>query len=457
MLNMVWDFIFFIITFGLLITVHEFGHFYMARFYGVKVNLFSIGLGKQIVKFNIRDTNFAISIIPIGGYIRMLDGRFDDIPVALLNQTFNNKPIWKRAFIILAGPAANAILAIFIYLLVFLKGSMVSCPVIGHIKKGSIVEKAQIESRMAIKKIDHIDTPNWNTVRMILMSKIDMHENILLTLVNIDNKITYRRKINLSELKYTTNNIKDPLQIIGIIPLDLTKKLVVTKINKEIVKNGLQLGDEITKLEGNELNLQYNEFNSKYFINNIKPYLNKNITLDINRHDKIIKLVINSNEIMRHYVKKNLSLAPLYNVIYYKFPQNNDILLSFIKAVKRTYQLMKLTFYSLLNLIKGNTHLNGLSGPISIAKGASSSAKHGIINYLLFLSLISINLSVFNLFPLPVLDGGHLLLLIVEKIRGKPLSEQVQNIFYIIGFSVLIILIIVALSNDFSNFIIGKI
>ncbi|WP_158676344.1 RIP metalloprotease RseP [Candidatus Pantoea edessiphila] len=447
MLDVIWNITVFIITFSLLVTVHEFGHFYMARFYGIKVNCFSIGFGKSIFRFNINDTEFVISLIPIGGYVRMLDERMDNVPAHLLHRTFNRQPIWKRAVVILSGPIANLMLAIFIYSILFFKNTITVVPVIGEVVTGSVIEKAEIKPGMEIKKIDNITTTDWSMVRIILMSKRD--RDITLTLLNPNKNIFYTKKINLNEINIHAST--DPLLMLGLIPARPITNFIVAKVNR-LNKYSLKVGDIITKLEGHLLPY------SQPFINYIREYKNKNIILDIRRNNKVLRLKVKTDTIIKDNIYNNLLLIP--QTIFpknYKIIKRHGLIYAINSSIIKTWQLVKLIIYSIFDLISGNLNINNLNGPITIAKGASISAKHGIISYLSFLSLISINLSVFNLFPLPVLDGGHLLFLIIEKIKGKPLSEQFQNICSLVGFSILIILIVIAVSNDFSNFVSSKI
>ncbi|PPI86626.1 RIP metalloprotease RseP [Candidatus Pantoea edessiphila] len=447
MLNMIWNIAVFVLTFSILVTVHELGHFCAARFYGVKVNRFSIGFGKSIFKCSIYDTEFVIALVPFGGYIKMLDERTDHVPVNLINKAFNRKSIWQRTVIVLAGSLANLILAVFLYSIVFIKGTISFLPVIGKVVEESIAEKLNIQPGMEIKKIDNIETPDWNIIRTALISKMK-NNSIILTLVNTDKNITYKKEINLKTINFDVH-VKDPLILLGIIPLYPKINFIVTKINNGIKTNAnsLKQGDIITKLNNQLL------FNTQYFLDTIKisSNNNKDLQLEINRNNRTIKLKTKSDKIVHN--NSILFLTP--KIIYpknYILVQKYNVFNAFSKAIIKTWQIIKLITCSIFSLISGNLQINHLNGPIAIAKGASLSAKAGIIYYLLFLCLISINLSIFNLFPLPMLDGGHLLFLLLEKIQGKPLADQIQNILSWVGFSILMILIIFALSNDFSNF-----
>ncbi|MXP51178.1 RIP metalloprotease RseP [Pantoea sp. SoEX] len=448
MSNMIWNIALFIITFSLLVTVHECGHFFMAKIFGVKVICFSIGFGKSIIRFNIYDTEFVISIFPFGGYVKMLDERSDEVPLHLLHKTFNRKPIWKRVLIILSGPVANLIMAIFMYFIVFFQSTVTLSPIIGKVIKESPIEKLQITAGMEIKKIDDINTPDWDTVRMALISK-NKKSSVTLTFSNINENIIYTKKLNLNKLNFD-QQVKDPLDIVGIVPLLPIIKFLVTKSNDINITNehNLQVGDIITKLDGNKL------VNAKPFINYIKDYQKKDIQIEVNRKNKILQFKLNVDKIIESSNTNNLSIVP--QIIFpenYKIIHRYNLFSSFKHSIIKTSQLIKLIISSICNLVNGNFNVDNLSGPITIAHGASISAKRGIAHYLSFLSLISINLFVFNLLPLPILDGGHLLFLIIEKIIQKPLSNQIQNIFSWIGFSILIIFITIALSNDISHFI----
>ncbi|MBK4775562.1 RIP metalloprotease RseP [Candidatus Pantoea edessiphila] len=446
MLNVIWNIGVFIITFSVLVTVHELGHFFVARYYGVKINRFSIGFGKSIFKFNLYDTEFVVSIFPVGGYVKMLDERACEVPLHLLHKTFNRKPIWQRIFIILAGPIANLIMAIFIYSILFFQIGTMNAPVIGKVIEDSVIGKAHINSGAEIKKVDNIVTPDWDTVRMALMSK---HKNstVTLTFANINENIIYKKEFNLNKLNFDLPR-RDPLLVLGIIPYPIVNFLV-TKISdiNMLNKYNLKEGDIITKLDGNIL------LRSQPFINYVKYFQKKNIEIEINRNNKILKFKTDANELIQNNIKNNILITS--QTVFpknYKIIHRYNIFAALRQSLIKTWQIIKMIVDSIFNLINGNYKLDNLSGPITIAKGATASAKLGIMHYLFFLSLISINISLFNLLPLPILDGGHILFLIIEKLTGKPLSDQAYNIFSWVGFSILIILITIALSNDFSKF-----
>lgn len=177
MLSILWSFVAFIVALGVLITVHEFGHFWVARRCGVRVERFSIGFGKALWQRRDRQgTEYVIALIPLGGYVKMLDERVESVPAELRHQAFNNKTIWQRASIIAAGPVANFIFAIFAYWVVFIHGVPGVRPVVGEIVNGSVAAEAQIASGMELKAVDGIETPDWDAVRMALIGKIgDAH------------------------------------------------------------------------------------------------------------------------------------------------------------------------------------------------------------------------------------------------------------------------------------------
>ncbi|QCP58567.1 sigma E protease regulator RseP [Pantoea sp. SO10] len=448
MLSILWSFAAFIVALGVLITVHEFGHFWVARRCGVKVERFSIGFGKALWRRSDRQgTEYVIALIPLGGYVKMLDERVESVPAELRHQAFNNKTVLQRASIIAAGPIANFIFAIFAYWVVFIHGVPGVRPVVGEILNGSVAAEAQITSGMELKAVDGIETPDWDAVRMALIGKIG-DSDATLTVSLFGEEATQQKQLNLRDWQFEPDK-QDPVVALGIRPRgpQIETTLAEVQANSPASNAGLQAGDRIVKVDGQPLS-QWQAFAAQ-----VRDNPGKNMALDIERNGEPVALTLtpeakpgNEAEGFAGVIPRVIPLPDEYKTVRQYGP-----FAAIGEASVKTWQLMKLTVSMLGKLIIGDVKLNNLSGPISIAQGAGLSAEYGVIYYLMFLALISVNLGIINLFPLPVLDGGHLFFLAIEKIKGGPVSERVQDFSYRIGSILLVLLMGLALFNDFSR------
>ena len=448
MLNILWSFVAFIVALGVLITVHEFGHFWVARRCGVKVERFSIGFGKALWRRRDRQgTEYVIALIPLGGYVKMLDERVESVPAELRHQAFNNKAIWQRAAIIAAGPVANFIFAVFAYWVVFIHGVPGVRPVVGEILNGSVAAEAQIAPGMELKAVDGIETPDWDAVRMALIGKIGDSETTV-TVSRFGENAAQQKRLDLRQWQFEPDK-QDPVIALGIHPRgpQIETTLDNVQANSPASAAGLQAGDRIVKVDGQPLT-QW-----QAFVVQVRDNPGKKMALEVERKGEIIQLTLtpearqgNAAEGFAGVIPRVIPLPDEYKTL----KQYGPFEAIGVASVK-TWQLMKLTVSMLGKLVTGDVKLNNLSGPISIAQGAGMSAEYGLIYYLMFLALISVNLGIINLFPLPVLDGGHLLFLAIEKIKGGPVSERVQDFSYRIGSILLVLLMGLALFNDFSR------
>ena len=449
MLSILWNLAAFIVALGVLITVHEFGHFWVARRCGVRVERFSIGFGKALWRRTDKSgTEYVIAMIPLGGYVKMLDERAEPVAPELRHYAFNNKTVGQRAAIIAAGPIANFLFAIFAYWLVFIIGVPGVRPVVGEITPNSIAAQAQIQPGTELKAVDGIETPDWDAVRLQLVAKIG-DEHTTLSVAQFGSNQRQDKTLDLRQWAFEPDK-EDPVSSLGIRPRgpQIEPVLSEVQVNSAASKAGLQAGDRIVKVNGQPLTQWMT------FVTLVRDNPDKPLALDIERQGSSLSLTLTPDskqvngkaEGFAGVVPKVIPLPDEYKTVRQYGPFS-----AVLEASDKTWQLMKLTVSMLGKLITGDVKLNNLSGPISIAQGAGMSAEFGVIYYLMFLALISVNLGIINLFPLPVLDGGHLLFLAIEKLKGGPVSERVQDFSYRIGSILLVLLMGLALFNDFSR------
>ena len=449
MLSILWNLAAFIIALGVLITVHEFGHFWVARKAGVRVERFSIGFGKALWRRNDRHgTEFVIAAISLGGYVKMLDERVEPVLPEMRHQAFNNKTVGQRAAIIAAGPVANFLFAIVAYWLVFMLGVPSVKPVIDEITPNSIAAQAQIAPGTELKSVEGIETPDWDSVRLALVAKIG-DDSVTVGVGPFGSQQQNTRTLDLKNWHFEPDK-EDPVTSLGIRPRGPKVEPVLAEVQPESAasKAGLQAGDRIVKVDGQPL------ANWMAFVTQVRDNPAQPLKVEVERQGSPLSLTLipdtktdnGKAEGFAGVVPKVIPLPEEYKTVRQYGP-----FAAIIEATDKTWQLMKLTVNMLGKLITGDVKLNNLSGPISIAQGAGMSAEYGLIYYLMFLALISVNLGIINLFPLPVLDGGHLLFLAIEKLKGGPVSERVQDFSYRIGSILLVLLMGLALFNDFSR------
>ncbi|WWP02307.1 MAG: sigma E protease regulator RseP [Candidatus Dasytiphilus stammeri] len=435
--NILWSLIFFIITISILTTVHEYGHFFIAKFSGVHIQSFSIGFGKELFSWYDKfGTKYIIAMIPLGGFVKITDNSI------LPEKTF----FLQRAAIISAGPIANFIFAILVYWLLFVIGIPSIRPIVSDVKQGSIAFKAGIRPGMEFKAINNVKIYDWNDVRMALSSKIGDCINIRVLPIKSSHEIT--KLINLHNWYLDLAN-EDPIISLGIYPyyFKIEPILVNIQADSPASKAGLKIGDTILKVNGQYFNRW------KDFIKIVNDNQNKKIKFLIKREYCIFTVKIKPNLSKTKY-KNIIGVMPRIKLFdKYQIVRKYNPFTAFFLSTKKIIQLLIFNLNIIKKIILGKIQIiNIIHGPISIAQTAKKSAEYGLIYYFIFLALISINIGIVNLLPLPILDGGHLLFLILENILTPILYNIIYNICYRIGIFSLFLLMVMALFNDISFF-----
>ncbi len=451
MTGILWNLGSFIVALGILVAVHEFGHFWVARRCGVRVEKFSIGFGKSIwSKVGEDGTEYTISIIPLGGFVKMLDSRVDDVAESEKSQAFDQKKLWQRTAIVGAGPAFNFLFAIFAYWLVFLIGVPAVKPVIGEVMPNSIVAEAGIEPGMELKSISGIKTPDWESVNMGLISHIGDKTLILTASSSSDIGSENTYSIDISEWQFDPEK-ESAMASLGFKPFSPEIYLSLQTVSEggPGENAGLLPGDTIVAVNDQVLDTwqQLVEF--------IRQSPNASLDLLVERDgvQRNLTLTPMSRELADGSVIGFAGIAP--NVgewpASYRFEMQYSLFDAIPKAIEKTGQIIDLTLSMLKKLIVGHVGLENLSGPISIAKGAGTTADYGLVYFLGFLALISVNLGIINLVPLPMLDGGHLLFFAIEAVIRRPVPEKVQEMGYRVGGAIIFSLMAIAIFNDFTR------
>ncbi|MCW0504630.1 sigma E protease regulator RseP [Aeromonas piscicola] len=447
--GVLWNIGAFIVALGLLVAVHEFGHFWVARRCGVKVERFSIGFGKAIWRRVGKDgTEYVLALIPLGGYVKMLDGRVDELKPGDEQFAFNHKSVWARMAIVAAGPMANFVFALFALWLMFMIGVPAVKPVVGEVRPASIVAAAGIEPGMEIVGVGDKVTGDWESVTYALISHLG-DDSVQLKLKAANTSYAVDKTLQLDGWQFDPDK-ESPIGSLGVVPLGGKVLPVVEAIVPKSAseKAGIQVGDRIKRVGEQEVT------EWAQFVHQVQQSPEQPLPVVVERAGSELTLTLTPDvKKVRGQLVGFVGLSPQLVPL----PDEYRILLQYgplqalWQGAQKTWSLTTLTFDMIGKLIGGIVSLDNLSGPISIAKGAGSSADYGLVYFLGFLALISVNLGIINLFPLPVLDGGHLVYFLIEAVTGKPVSDKIQEVGFRIGAAILMLLMGIALFNDFAR------
>ncbi len=440
----------FVITLGILVSIHEFGHFWVARRCGVKVLRFSIGFGRILWRRTDRHgTEFAIAAIPLGGYVKMLDETEEPVPPGELDQAFNRKPVLSRFAIVAAGPLANFLLAILALALMYMVGVRVLVPQVGEVLVDSPAAVAGIRAGDEIVAIDGSATPGWQAVNMALLAPIGESRALAVAVRRGADGAVRERDVMLNNW-LSGQEQPDPLRSLGVVPYTLTIPAVLGQLTDDgaAARDGLRPGDRVVDVDGEPVS------DWMHFVSLVQNSSERPMQLLIERDGVQQDLVLTPNSRTVDGVTTGFIGAGVQQVSWpdtmIRHLQLGPVD-ALVKGVTETWSLTTLTFESLWKMMAGLVSVKNLSGPITIAKVAGASLESGLESFLHLLAMLSVSLGVLNLLPIPVLDGGHLLFYLVEMVRGKPLSEKAQTFGLKIGMTLVIGVMLLAMYNDLSR------
>ena len=446
-MNLAYQILSFLAAIIILVTIHEFGHFYVARLCGVKVLRFSLGFGKVLWRrYDKHGTEFSLSALPFGGYVKMLDEREGDVPVELLPQSFNHKTVWQRMAIVLAGPVANFILALLLFWLLLLGGTRGLIPIIGAVQPGSVAAKAGLEAGQEIVAVNDVETATEQALARQLIGYLGESGVVQFKVRYPNSNLTYELDVTLNEWMRGAKD-PDPMSGLGIEIMPRSPIVGTILPDSPAAKAGFKVKDKIVSV--NDLSVKdFRDFQAV-----VRPRGGERLDVTVERNTGITPELVSLSVTPESFTEKGVSygrigIAPqsLSDEFYRKYEYSTAGAL--LAGARQTWDTAGFVFLSVKKLILGEISTKNLSGPISIAKVAGSSAQNGLKSFIGFVALLSVFLGVFNLLPIPVLDGGHLLYLTVELIKGKPVSEKIQMVGYQVGLMLVVGLSVLAMYND---------
>jgi len=445
---------FFIVAIALLITVHEYGHFWVARKLGVKVLRFSIGFGKPLwlTRRGPDQTEYVVAAIPMGGYVRMLDEREGEVAEHERHRAFNRQSVTKRFAIVSAGPLFNFLLAIAAYWLVFVIGVTVVKPIVGEVTPDSAAAHGGFAAGDIIVAVEGKPVDTWQSAVLVLLDEILDDKDVQ---VKVRDVAGVERERDL-DLRSMDKEIKQGniLNILGIKPQHPVIKAVIGKLEagEPAERAGMNVGDRIVSCDGMSVP------DWETWVDCVRKHAGQRLGVEVNRGGNNLSLEVEPRLLKGKdgdygYVGAGVAMTNEDGINQLLTVTRYSPLTALSKAAEKTWDMSIMTLRMLWGMLEGRVSVSNISGPISIAKYAGYSAHVGGTAFLTFLAIISLSLGVLNLLPIPVLDGGHLFYYLIELVKGSPLSDAAQVLGQRIGIAALLILMVIALYNDIAQFL----
>ena len=451
------DFIFsiggFILAIGILVTVHEYGHYLAARLCNVKVLRFSVGFGKSLwSKVSGEDqTEYTVAAIPLGGYVKMLDEGEGDVDPAEKHRAFNNQPLLNRAFIVIAGPLANFLFAIFAYTVVNLLGQQGLEPVAEYVKADSYAQQVGFESGDKIMAIDERRHQHWDDNRLYLLNRALTKSIVSFEVESSGGEVSTKSvDFNILDNWQPSQSLLE--SVLGLYPLNTQLEAVIGSVSPDspASRAGLQIDDKIVSIDDQPVT------NWQNLVAYVSSRPDQTVSVRVERAQgtqvldvQIEAKQINGSVIGRIGIGNKPAEIPQHKIV----DVGHSVFSAVTSGIDSTWQMSALTVRMLWKMLKLEVSPKNISGPITIAEYAGKTAQVGLNSFLLFLAVISISLGIINLLPIPMLDGGHLMMYIAEAVKGGPLSETSMIVGQKIGLLILGALMFLAFYNDLARLV----
>jgi len=435
-----------IVTLGILVTVHEFGHFWVARRLGIRVLRFSVGFGKPL--FMRRDrhgTEYAVAAIPLGGYVKMLDEREGEVPEEEKHLAFNRQTPARRIAVAAAGPIANFVFAVFAYWLLAVIGFTTIAPVVGDVEPGTPAERMALESGMEVLEVDGRQTPSWRHVGMALLQRAGEQGEVSLTLQQEGRRL--ERSTALDGWLGGARD-PDPVREFGIEPWrpDIPPVLGEIRPGSPAEEAGLQPGDRILAVEGEAV------ADWLALVDRIQAAPGEALSIRIERDGSERAITVTPAARTDGEGERIGRIGAGVQSVSWPEDMRRQTQLGPVRAVPEAFNQFwndtRTTLVAVGKMASGLLSVRNISGPITIARVAETTVTTGFESFVRFLAYLSISLGIINLLPIPILDGGHILFYAWEWARGRPVSEAVQGLWLRLGLLLIAMLTVLALYND---------
>ena len=446
----------FVIALGMLILVHEMGHYWVARWNGVKVLRFSIGFGKPLFVWRAGQdqTEWALSVFPLGGYVKMLDEREGAVPEAEAHRAFNRQNVWRRIAIVAAGPAANMLFAVLIYWCMFVVGVQELSPrlsLAGYSEEEVTAARiAGIQNGDLVLDVNGEAVKSWSELRWVLLRQVVDGQSAVLRIRTMDGREVFRT-LDLSGVNIEAQN-QDFIETAGLLPW--LPPAVIGRVNEggAAERAGLRVGDEVISVDGEKVR------SWRHFVSLILRAPEQMLQLEVRRDNQILDIVAHPEAVTekgQRIGRLGVEVASTFEHAEVMTTVSYGVVDSLSRAVRKTWETTILSVRMIGRMLTGQVSWRNLSGPVTIADYAGKSARMGLDQYLLFVAIISISLGIMNLLPIPVLDGGLLLYYLIEVLRGRPVSERTMETGLKIGLALLMMLMALAFYNDITRIVSG--
>lgn len=436
-----------LLTIFFVIGTHEAAHFIAARCAGVKVLCFSIGFGKTLLSWRDKQgAEYVLALVPLGGYVRMLDENEGSVSPEELHRAYNRQPFYKKFLIVLAGPLCNLFCAFCLYWLVFVAGFVTVKPVIGSVSLHSIAAEAGLKPKQEIVGIDQKETRTWTSVLFRLLEHLGDKNSLHMTVYDPTDNQKYERSLDLTTWKMD-DLTPDPFLSLGIVPYEPEIPLVIGVMSKDspAAMSSLRIGDKIIAINKKKVSSWID------IVKITQTHPETTLLITVKRNSRLLQIPVKTSYQRDILMRKTgyLGIGPL---VQYPKALLQKIQYGPLAAIPEAWtQMMDFAYFNLVffgKMITGKLSLHSLGGPITIFDSAGNALNYGWLPFISFLAFLSISIGVINLLPIPGLDGGHMLIQIIEAIIRRPLPEKLLLLLYRAGFCIIIFILIQALIND---------
>ena len=459
----------FLLTIAILVIVHEFGHYIVARACGVKVISFSVGFGPKIFSFNSKHNEWRLSAIPLGGYVRMLDEREASVEPKLQHMAFNRKTPWQKILIAFAGPAFNILFALIAYFILALTGVESLRPVVASLNTElAQINHVTIPENSIITKINNQPVYSWENANKTFAQALIKSDEIKISYKNYANQIPnntgkinhkhvisdqlskqlpqQEQTLNLRQLKHNFQGKKLSLENLGILPIRMLPSVSYIEPSSPAAIGGLKIDDKIMQINQQRITTW------EQVTQLIQANPNKQMTFIVNRNKQDQKITITPDSYNNNgQTIGKIGIMPTLDENLLKantFIQSYNLYTAAEYAINSSYNIVRLNITSIAAMISGKTSWHNIGGPVAIANAGTSAFKTSIKSFVDFLALISLSLAFMNLLPIPILDGGHIIIYLTEWITKKEISHKIQDIILKFGLVLILGLTFIALYND---------